>query len=287
MNTESPLRPEPSMRKPESPAHIRIPSPLQADINPRPKPKGVLPTPRNIFHPKRGGYAKAQPPHLERIYPLPRHQPRPSPPSYRESRLLWQDRMSHMRRRNLKQSLTALARRQTRRQALARAKSERKAIERQQLLTRPLPDAERWTRVSQTREITAPLHVKAAHLYDPRAAQRQAEKLARHAAKTADKAAAQQDDLHTLFMRARDFIVTEEQLDKEIDDAFGTPERPANWDAKPSVWAQGPPPGLQDLLDRSGQRTGGQMSKEGIQARERMVKDRLKRVAEGLTGGKM
>ena len=30
------------------------------------------------------------------------------------------------------------------------------------------------------------------------------------------------DSLHTLYMRARSFIVTPEQLDKALDESFGT-----------------------------------------------------------------
>lgn len=193
-----------------------------------------------------------------------------------------------MRRRNLKEGLAALARRKLRRRAISRQKSLQRAGERRELVTQPPREADRLTRPSVTEEIMAPLN-KTGYLRHVNAEERQKVRVATYEAHRARKAADTQDALHTLFMRARNFIVTESQLDKAIDEAFGTDKDPTHFGAKraPSVWGNGPPPGLRDMLERAGQAGGGTRSSEHNDSRERLMQERLQKVAESLTGGKM
>lgn len=201
---------------------------------------------------------------------------------------MYKARMAEMRRRNLRQGLTSLARRQTRRLERSKDKYERKAAERRELLNAPPNEDDRLTRTSLTQEMIAPLKHQGPYMIDPNAQERRKAKVERYEAQRAAKAAETQDALHTLFMRARDFIVTNEQLDKEIESAFGTSDAPVKWgENSPSVWANGPPSSLQSKLEATGQMSGGDLREADVRARARLSQQRLKKVAETLTGGKM
>ncbi|KAL9083100.1 MAG: hypothetical protein Q9159_005974 [Coniocarpon cinnabarinum] len=205
----------------------------------------------------------------------------------RAERNAYRARMAAMRRDSLRGGLVSLANRRNRREARNAAKHEKSSRERLETFAAPPPEDERLTRMSQTREMTAPLKHSGPYMTDPNAAERRAAKVARYEAQRARKASETQEALHTLYMRARDFIVTEEQLDQEIDLAFGTAESPAHFKNRPSVWAHGPPPSLQSMLDATGQTGGGMLSEKDEQARVRLMEKRMKKVAEKLTGGKM
>jgi hypothetical protein len=94
--------------------------------------------------------------------------------------------------------------------------------------------------------------------------------------------------LHDLYTNAREFIVDEQQLDEAIEKAFGTEEAPMGWNSKGdmgprdkgneglSPWHGPMPEGVGDMLQKL---KGG----EGVG----LAKERVKRVAEELTGGKM
>ena len=196
--------------------------------------------------------------------------------------------MADMRRQNLKEGLTGLARRRTRRVARSAAKHERRTAERRETLSAPPREDDRLTRISRTKEITAPLTFKNQYMADPNAAERRAAKVARYQALQAAKAAETQDSLHTLYMQARNFIVTDEHLDREIENAFGTAEEPKGFrGGAPSVWAQGDPSSLQSMLEATGQMSGGAAKGADAKARTRVMEQRLKKVAESLTGGKI
>lgn len=97
--------------------------------------------------------------------------------------------------------------------------------------------------------------------------------------------AIRQSRLHDLYTNAREFIVTEEQLDDAIEKAFGTDENPVRWhvggQTSPSgtgasPWEGGIPEGVSERLQKL---KGG----EGVG----LAKERVRKVAEALTGGKM
>lgn len=94
-----------------------------------------------------------------------------------------------------------------------------------------------------------------------------------------------QSRLHDLYTNAREFIVNEEQLDDAIEKAFGSEEMPVRWhvggQTSPtgtgaSPWEGGIPEGVSERLQKL---RGG----EGVG----LAKERVKKVAEVLTGGKM
>jgi hypothetical protein len=116
----------------------------------------------------------------------------------------------------------------------------------------------------------------------PAARMRFRQKMAKHAA-------VREARLHDLYTNAREFIVSEDQLDEAIEKAFGTDETPVTWDLKGnevtggsearearSPWYGPIPEGVGDKLQSL---KGG----EGVG----LARQRIKKVAEELTGGKM
>jgi len=98
---------------------------------------------------------------------------------------------------------------------------------------------------------------------------------------TAKKKSKRQAALHTLYMNARDFIITEEQLAVEIEKTFPKGENLA-WrsDHQPgeNVWNLGVPPSVQSIVSDS-------KKKEAV--RWDIYQGRVKKLAEELSGGKL
>lgn len=128
---------------------------------------------------------------------------------------------------------------------------------------------------------------------DPDRAERIHHKRANVAAKSAHEREVRMDHLHTLYMRARNFIVTPQQLDAAVDAAFGTPEQPVDFSSAgqakgTSMWAKGRPDGLQDMLAAaSGEGGRGALQRAERVSGDRVQRERMKRLAERLTGGEM
>lgn len=158
-------------------------------------------------------------------------------------------------------------------------------------MSAPMREDEQLTLTSVADIITAPLREKKGKLPDPNKAQRMAEKRLRVSVVNAGKAERTQQALHELFVQARSFIVDEEQLDREIESEFGTQKSPRTWRAgEVSVWGQGAPPTLQKMVEQIGRASGPAgkgLKDEDVEARERLMKRRLGKIAEELTGGKM
>lgn len=99
------------------------------------------------------------------------------------------------------------------------------------------------------------------------------------------QAAVRQARLHDLYTNAREFIIDDEQLDEAIEKAFGTEEQPMGWtntgEPVPGATGRSPWEGFapEGVTERLQKLKGGQ----GVG----LAEERLKRVAEELTGGKM
>ena len=122
------------------------------------------------------------------------------------------------------------------------------------------------------------------HLPDPEREARVAKMKARFEAKEAVKAEERRNALHSLYMNARDFIVTEEALNAKVDEVFDH-EWFRNY-PEHSIWdKEGFPDTVQSMLSESssGKRGNAQTTSGYIQ----LTKDRVQRIAEELTGGKM
>jgi len=123
---------------------------------------------------------------------------------------------------------------------------------------------------------------------DPDREKRVAEMAERVAARAKMLEERRKDALHTLYMHARNFITTEEQLDATIEKVFV--ERP--WSHVPgkehavSIWdAEGAPQTVQDMLSEVNKTQKSALLFHGGPAV--VTGKRMLKIAEELTGGKI
>lgn len=280
---------------PESPRFIEVPEPPQQNAPEKRRIRGVLPVPRDIFAgsaPGRG-IDKADPERLAESIKEPTKQRRAATASDQE-RLAWKERMAELRRKNLREGIEALKQRKVKTDAFLSARGKRRQSEREAMLHRPEREDERLTNPSVDPVLQQLLEDST--VPDPNREARLAAQRERVAQKAAIREQDRADALHDLYLNARTFITTEEQLNAAIDDEFGTPENPRVFkssefsrmtSASSSVWAYGKPDSVQDLLNRSLGRPvkGGAMSSSVKGRSSQLTKERVARIAEELTGG--
>lgn len=273
---------------PEHPRYIPIPVSPQQTVPDRAPIKGVLPVPRNVF----AGTDKTKSDDDFIAQATQNSRRTRTPP--KGSREEWKAKMSEIRKENLREGVKSLRARQ---QVEQRRVSERSRVnqeKREELLHRPEREDERLTAPSNNLDLDS---LFGKNIPDPTREERLLRKKENVEKAAREKKEERMDALHTLYMNAREFIVTPQQLDAAVDKAFGTPEDPAKfldsfgpYDFVPnarSVWAQGRPSRVQDLLNRAtGQRPTRAMQSAGVNTAE-LSKDRMRRIAETLTGGKM
>ncbi|KXL50289.1 hypothetical protein M433DRAFT_151314 [Acidomyces richmondensis BFW] len=274
---------------PEHPRYLDLPEPPQQTLPDRHFIKGRLPVPRNVFDGAEGR-DKASNEFLE-PHTKPPKRPSKAPIGSREQ---WKERLSELRRRNLREGLATLRARQDQEAVKQRERQRQQQEERARLLNAAEREDERLTAPSHNLDLAA----LARPPTDPTRAERLAHKELLLAAHTAAKSEIRHRDLHALYMRARSFIVTQEQLDAEIERAFGTAENPVSWAGyggdmsanSASVWALGPPASVKDLAERNAKMAGDKRSGSALDTAggfEKANQERLKRIAEVLTGGEM
>lgn len=272
---------------PEHPRYVAIPEPPQQTLPYPPRQKGVLPVPRDIF----SGTTRDQ--SADEAIADATKRPQKERTPAKGSREEWKAKMSEARRQNLREGLKSLRYRQQVTQQRERARSNAKMAEREELLARPEREDERLTAPSNNLDLEALLH---GQVPDPTRRQRLAAKRINLQNQAAEKQQERMDALHTLYMNARTFIVTPEQLDKAVDEAFGSEEQPkifgshfSSYDTLPiqkSIWAEGRPERVQDMLNKAnGLRPRSAIDSAG--GLTEVNKERIKRIAETLTGGKM
>ncbi|KAK5171876.1 uncharacterized protein LTR77_003513 [Saxophila tyrrhenica] len=269
----------------------------------RPFIKGRLPVPRDVFA-RSEGKDRAADEEIAKAAPAPTSQPR-HPRGTREA---WRQKMAASRRQNLREGVKTLRERKTRTETTLRERVAAKQAEREALVRMPEREDERLTTSSTGLNVHKLLH---GPLEDPTRDARLAHKARNLTLHTSAKRANRMDNLHTLYMNARHFIVTPQQLDSAIDSEFGTPEQPrqfvgdrgrpaqgygefddgGKWSSEvTSMWAHGRPATVQDMLNRAAQGDAGKTSyavdvAEG--GTEGVTQSRVRRIAEKLTGGKM
>jgi len=273
---------------PESPRYIDVPEAPQQSVPDRPRVKGILPVPRDIFTGKaRGrGLDKADDNVIDRATKLPQPRDIKAKASPHEDRLAWKERMADMRRKNLREGLQALRERRVKSDARVSDRSTRRQQEREAMLHRPQREDERLTQASI--DVTLQKVLRGG-VGDPDRAMRLERKNRNVQEKEAARKEERLDALHSLFMNARDFIVTEEQLDKAIADEFPPGGKAYNGISQAtSIWENGAPPTVQEMLNAAsglGGGSSGALSSAG--GYETITSERIKRMAEKLTGGKM
>ena len=264
---------------PEHPRFIEVPEPPQQSAPYLPFIKGRLPVPRDVLRGDKGK-DRAADEEIAKAAPAPKSQFQ-HPQGSREA---WKQKLSESRRQNLREGLKALrARTNTANRRRTELTTQRQA-EREEVLHRPEREDERLTAPSHGLDLQKLMHGAPP---DPNRKKRlkiKARNVAQHNAK---ERAQRQNHLHNLYMQARTFIVTPQQLDQAVDEAFGTAENPVAFNSGTSMWNYGKPDSLQDMLNRANQ-TGGRGALESAGNRGSSVQsERMRRIAEALTGGKM
>ena len=191
--------------------------------------------------------------------------------------------MAASRRTNLREGLLDLHKRKVRQDMIIANVSKGRRRERERRLHAPQREDERLTSPTITAAISK---LQLGPVPDPDRAARVAAKAARVQAKEAMREEQRRNALHTLYMHAREFITTEEQLDEEIEKIFGAEPFGKDKIGKDNVWeAYGPPPTVQDMLSTVNNTQKAAMQYHAGPAA--ITGKRIKRIAEELTGGKM
>ena len=116
-------------------------------------------------------------------------------------------------------------------------------------------------------------------------------RLAAKSQNVADMAAmreeARRNALHTLYVNAGDFITTEKHLDRVIDRAFDDDSQFRTDSSEGvNIWNLGYPETVQELLQKTN-RHGKQTALQSAEGNEITTRERIRKVSEELTGGKM
>ena len=276
---------------PESPKFIEIPRAVQP-VQPFPiRVRGTLPVPRPIF-PRRHRPQdpdKASPGYLANVTPEPikdkTQQNQQKGDSLTAEFVSWKARQAETRRRNLRESLVELNHRKQRTDRFLSARSKRNMEERERLLAAPEPEDERLT---SSTVLQSEKPVRHHTLPDPNREARLAQKRENVAKMEALRQANRRDKLHTLYVNAGNFITTPKHLDQTIDrvfdnqDQFTTDQRPGL-----NVWNLGVPETVSQLLSKANQDPRSQKAVDSAEGNATVTKERMRRIAEELTGGKM
>ena len=266
---------------PESPKFIDVPQPPQQEAFRKREVKGVLPVPRQIFPRRRQD--KTSPEYLEAVIPEPRTTRSHSlnQPSQVKEFLDWKSRLAATRRRNLRDGLRELHRRKEITDRRLAARTAYKQAEHERRIHEPEREDERLTNPSI---IKAMIPGYMGMLQDPDRDARVARKRMNFMAKENEKMEERRNALHSLYMNARGFIVTESELNARVDEVFDDPFYRRNPDR--SVWDKdGFPISVQRMIADANKSAGKAIAQSSGYAQ--ITRDRVQRIAEELTGGKM
>lgn len=260
---------------PESPNYIEVPQTLQPDLPAKPRVKGTLPVPREIFPARRPdkpttAYISAATPEPSKAKTIKKGDPN-------AEAIEWKQRMAVSRRNSLREGLLELYERKQTTDAAMTRRSAAKQARRDRVLRQPQREDERLTSPS----IVQALRDQTPILPDPDREVRIIRSRERVLEKQMQKSAERHDNLHTLYMNARNFITTEEQLVREIEAKFredGGDEWQSDSGMGQNVWAKGPPPTIQDVVKNQ--------TKDEL-GRWRIEQERMSKVVEEMTGGKL
>lgn len=267
---------------PQSPNYIQVPRPAQPTYPVKPHVKGHLPVPRDIFdtrskHPKQSKIS------LDRSTKTPTQLKQPGPYSRDADYRLYKQRQADKRREALREGVKELHERKVATEAQYLAKIQAHGTLRRTVAMAPRRPVDILTETSVSKGIRDYLADSLPQRNDMTEARRRA-----YQRRMAKVHAVRASRLHDLYTNAREFIIDEAQLDAAIEKAFGTEESPMGWDIKGNMgprsegkeglspWHGPMPEGVGDMMQKL---RGG----EGVG----LAKERVKKVAEQLTGGKI
>jgi len=267
---------------PQSPNYIDVPQPKQPTFPLDPHTKGHLPIPRDVFK-TRNQHPKQSDEFLQKSTRDPKERKAPGPFSRDADVRLYKQRLADTRKEALKEGVKALHARKVASEAQHLDRIQKSGELRTKLAMAPRRDVDVLTETSVSKGVRDFLAGALPTVDKNIEARRKAferKQAAQHAVRDAR--------LHDLYTNARTFIVSEEQLDQAIEDAFGTDEEPIGWNTKGNVGPRSE--GHEGLSPWHGTMTegvGDMMNKlrggEGVG----LAKERMKKLAEELTGGKM
>lgn len=267
---------------PQSPNYIEVPKPLQPTFPIKPTVKGHLPIPRDVFK-TRNTHPKESDIFLDRSTRAPKKVKVPGPYSRDADYRLYKQRLADKRRTALQEGVKELHERKVTSEAQYLSKIQQIGAFRRKVAMAPPREVDVLTQTSIAKGVRDFL----ADSLPPRSDITEARRKA-YWSRVAKVEAVRASRLHDLYTNAREFIVDEQQLDEAIEKAFGTDESPMGWDVKGNMgprhegkeglspWHGPMPEGVGDMLQKL---KGG----EGVG----LAKERVKKVAEELTGGKM
>lgn len=263
---------------PESPAFIDIPQPLQQVQDSKPRAKGILPLPRELFPASRPDKPGKE--YLANVTRDPLEKNVKSEDQLTETGK-YKRRMAELRKTHLRSSLKELHARKTSIDGSIASRSAAKQRDRTRLLAQAEREDARLTNVSipsamQPQPLLALSPEQELEIYNTRVAAHEASLAAKHEDRL--------DKLHTLYMHARAFITTKEQLTQAIEETFTSAH---------SIWnKEGVPDTVATMIQRGRDRTadqgrGGVMLAGDVAERAAKDQDRMKKIAERLSGGKL
>ncbi|KAK3216844.1 hypothetical protein GRF29_1g1123047 [Pseudopithomyces chartarum] len=266
---------------PESPNYIEVPKPLQPSFPPKPIVKGHLPVPRDIFE-TRSKIPKESDKFIAQSTRDPKKVAQPGPWSKDAEYRLYKQRLAEARKKALREGVKELHARKVETDQAYTHHIERTNAERRRLAMAPPRAVDVLTQTSISKGVRDFLSNE---LPSTPRVEFAAQRRNAYERRLARQEAVRRNRLHDLYTNAREFIVNEEQLDEAIELAFGTEEQPMRFHVDghtspagtgDSAWASGPPEGVSERLQKL---KGG----EGVG----LAKERVKKVTEVLTGGKM
>ena len=212
----------------------------------------------------------------------------PEPKAERHSReppndfVAWKRRMAASRRENLREGLLELHKRKVSQDKAMESRGRAKSQRREALVRAPQREDDRLTSTTVRQAVR---QLQKGRVPDPGREERIAEAVGRVEAKQIAREVQRKDALHTLYMHARNFITTEEQLDAEIEKIFVEFPFGPEHVGKTNIWDTGMPPTVQDML--SGVNNTQKSALEYHRGPGQITGERMTRIAEELTGGKM
>jgi pyruvate-formate lyase len=272
---------------PESPNFVDVPQSYQPDLVIPRRQKGVLPVPRELFPPR-----QPDKPSEEYIARATRDKlAKNVVPESKMSELdKYRTRMALTRKKHLKEGLLELHNREEAMARLVAIRSEQKRKERERLVSQAERVDERLTNSSVPQAMKPG---KALKINEADVEARYKKKMSNLEKQWREKAEERREALHTLYMNARTFITTDEQLDAEIEKAFPkgrNTEFATDTKLGDNIWNVGSPATIADLLDAGASRVRKDFSKAGLTETDHKFaidQERMKRIAEELSGGKM
>ncbi|OJJ44524.1 hypothetical protein ASPZODRAFT_71179 [Penicilliopsis zonata CBS 506.65] len=261
---------------PESPYYIYVPRPVQTGLSPKPRVKGTLPVPRELFPARRPD--KATPAYVADTAKAPSKRGPVDASGPHAAQIEWRRRLADTRRRNLQEGLGELYQRKFKTDSENFRRGVAKQKHRERILAQPEREDERLSRPSVIQDM---LPHRMSILPDPDRESRLAMSQARTKAFYERKESERKENLHSLYMNARNFITTETQLAAEIDRVFPEGENEAwrnDHQQGDNVWNLGVPPTVQSMLTES---------KRNEASRWDLIQGRVKKLGEQITGGKI